>query len=149
MPNRPFLGLPSKKLVMSLGFIAFLLSTSPLMAQDPICKNGLRDLKGSFDVLQGRGGIWAYLEQTPGLRDSSMLGLQVDGKLQRLIVVLETMCKDGKTPTMESFNGIQSLIGDARVLFNLNTDKTTSEEILTKVKAIIKSSDDLLASLGQ
>jgi hypothetical protein len=56
------------------------------------CHNAAQDLRASFEVTQGRGGIWGYMEQNSALRGDSMIGFQVDGKLQRVIVLFEAQC---------------------------------------------------------
>ena len=73
----------------------FLLQTPKAFAAD-ICKGGLKELESSQGVIQSKGGIWGYLEQSSALKDKSIMGLQIDGKLQRLIVSFENLCDKGK-----------------------------------------------------
>lgn len=124
----------------------FLLQTPKTFAAD-ICKEGLQELQGSQEVIQGKGGLWGYLEQSSALKDQSILGLQIDGKLQRLIVSFESLCEEGKTPTPKLFNLILNLIGDARVFFNKGADRQPKEKVLEKLKGLNKNIDDLLAQL--
>jgi hypothetical protein len=112
-----------------------------------MCIDGLRDLQGSQGVIQDKGGIWGYLEKSSNLRDKSILGLQIDGKLQRLIVSFEGLCEEGKTPTPKLYNLIINLIGDTRVIFNRDPDRQPKEKILEKLNGLNKNISDLLAQL--
>ncbi len=112
-----------------------------------MCVDGLRDLQGSQGVIQDKGGIWGYLEKSSSLRDKSILGLQIDGKLQRLIVSFEGLCEEGKTPTPKLYNLIINLIGDTRVIFNRDPDRQPKEKILEKLNGLNKNISDLLAQL--
>ncbi|HIK58689.1 MAG TPA: hypothetical protein EYF96_06305 [Nitrospinaceae bacterium] len=112
-----------------------------------MCIDGLRDLQGSQGVIQDKGGIWGYLEKSSNLRDKSILGLQIDGKLQRLIVSFEGLCEEGKTPTPKLYNLIINLIGDTRMIFNRDPDRQPKEKILEKLNGLNKNISDLLAQL--
>ncbi len=112
-----------------------------------MCIDGLRDLQGSQGVIQDKGGIWGYLEKSSSLRDKSILGLQIDGKLQRLIVSFEGLCEEGKTPTPKLYNLILNLIGDTRMIFNRDPDRQPKEKILEKLNGLNKNISDLLAQL--
>lgn len=112
-----------------------------------MCVDGLRDLQGSQGVIQDKGGIWGYLEKSSSLRDKSILGLQIDGKLQRLIVSFEGLCEEGKTPTPKLYNLILNLIGDTRMIFNRDPDRQPKEKILEKLNGLNKNISDLLAQL--
>ncbi|MFP6637827.1 MAG: hypothetical protein VB778_04295 [Nitrospinaceae bacterium] len=112
-----------------------------------MCIDGLRDLQGSQGVIQDKGGIWGYLEKSSNLRDKSILGLQIDGKLQRLIVSFEGLCEEGKTPTPKLYNLILNLIGDTRMIFNRDPDRQPKEKILEKLNGLNKNISDLLAQL--
>ncbi len=89
------------------------------------------------------------MEQTSGLKEKSVLGLQVDGKIRRTISIFEEMCQDGKTPTPELFNEIQDVIGDGRMLFNLSPDRTPPKTILESVTAVNEKATALLKKLGE
>ena len=117
-------------------------------AESQICSKGARSLRGSYNVVQGRGGIWSYMEKVDSLKEKSFLGLQLDGKLLRPIHLLETMCEEGKTPSLDLFKKIEGLMGEARMLFNISADKTPSKIILAKIKDLIKKCDELIASIG-
>ena len=62
------------------------------------CKNAGIQLRGDLDVIMNRGGLWALMEQTEGLQDKSVVGMQADGKLARVVGNFETMCEGGKNP---------------------------------------------------
>jgi len=131
---------------MTLGL--FITSTPSSYAAD-ICKEGLRDLNKSQGVIQSKGGIWGYIEKSSNLKDHSILGFQIDGKLQRLVSTFETLCEDGKTPTPKLHQLISSLLGDARVVFNKNADRQKKEEIVGQLNNLNKEIDALLAQLPQ
>jgi len=114
-----------------------------------ICEEGKRDLIGSFEVIQGKGGLWGFMEKSPGLKDKSVLGLQADGKIRRTVSIFEEMCEDGKTPTPALYNEILDLIGDGRMVFNLKPDRTPPKLILERITAVNKKATALLAKLGE
>lgn len=124
------------------------LSALPGFANE-MCTKGKKSLVGSFDVIQAKGGVWGLMEQTSGLKEKSVLGLQVDGKIRRTISIFEEMCQDGKTPTPELFNEIQDVIGDGRMLFNLSPDRTPPKTILESVTAVNEKATALLKKLGE
>ena len=72
-------------LIISFTLGLFLIQTPKTYAAD-ICKEGLKDLQNSQGKIQDKGGIWGYLEKSSHLKNNSILGLQIDGKLQRLVV---------------------------------------------------------------
>ena len=112
-----------------------------------ICIDGLKDLQRSQGVIQDKGGIWGYLEKSSNLRDKSILGLQIDGKLQRLIVSFEDLCEAGKIPTPKLLNLIMNLVGDTRMIFNRDPDRQPKEKVLDKLNGLNKNISDLLAQL--
>ena len=116
-----------KKITLGL----FLIQTPKTYAAD-ICKEGLKDLQNSQGEIQDKGGIWGYLEKSSHLKNDSILGLQIDGKLQRLVVSFETLCDEGKIPTPKLYNLILNLMGDARMVFNKKADKQPKEKVLEK-----------------
>ncbi len=127
--------------------LVLFLAHSPGTFAASICKEGLKDLQGSQEVIQGKGGLWGYLEKSSSLKDQSILGLQIDGKLQRLIVTFETLCEEGKTPTPKLHGLILGLIGDARMIFNRAADRQPKEKVLEKLNGLSKNIDDLQAQL--
>ncbi len=130
------------------GLILLFLGAIPVHAADR-CVQGGKELVGSFDVIQTKGGLWGFMEKTPGLKDKSVIGLQADGKLRRTITIFENMCENGKKPGPELFNEIRSLIGDGRLIFNMNPDRTPPKKILDSVKAVNDKASALLAKLGE
>ena len=133
-------------LIISLTLGLFLIQTPKTYAAD-ICKEGLKDLQNSQGVIQDKGGIWGYLEKSSILRDNSILGLQIDGKLQRLVVSFETLCEEGKTPNSKLYNLILNLMGDARMVFNRDADRQGKEKVLEKLQGLNKKIEELLAQL--
>jgi hypothetical protein len=139
----------SRGFSFTIGFLVlsiFLIQASITSAAN-ICIDGLNELQSSQGVIQDKGGIWGYLEQSSNLRDNSMLGLQIDGKLQRLIVSFESLCEEGKTPTPKLHNLIMGLVGDTRMVFNRDADRQPKEKVLEKLNGLNKNIDDLLAQL--
>ncbi len=114
-----------------------------------LCKEGKKDLAASFDVIHARGGFWGLMEKTAGLQDKSVIGLQTDGKVRRTVSIFEEMCEDGKTPPPELYNEISDLIGDGRMVFNMNTDRTPPKKILAKILKVNEKAAALLKKLGE
>ena len=133
-------------LILFLTFGLFLIQTPKTYAAD-ICIEGLKDLQNSQGVIQDKGGIWGYLEKSSILRDNSILGLQIDGKLQRLIVSFETLCDEGKTPTPKLYNLILNLMGDARMVFNRDAKRQPKEKVLENLQGLNKKIEELLAQI--
>ncbi len=127
--------------------LVFLLIQTPTTFAKDICRDGLKELQNSQGIIQTKGGVWGYLEQSSALKDKSILGLQIDGKLQRLIVSFESLCQEGKTPTPKLYNLILNLIGDARMIFNRAADRQPKEKVLEKLNGLNKNIDELLAQL--
>ena len=127
--------------------LSFFLIQTPMAFAADICKGGLKELENSQGVIQSKGGIWGYLERSSALKDKSIMGLQIDGKLQRLIVSFENLCEEGKTPTPKLHGLILGLIGDARMIFNRDADRQPKEKILAKLSGLSKHIDELLAQL--
>ena len=135
----------NKFLVLAL-YTWVLTSGNTAFAAD-ICTDGLKELQGSQGTIQDKGGIWGYLEQTQSLRSESLLGLQIDGKLQRLISTFEGLCSEGKTPTGSLHSQILGLLGDARMVFNRSGDRRKKEQLLETLNNLKKNIDELLAKL--
>jgi hypothetical protein len=135
-----------KNLLVSALYTLLLTSGNNALAAD-ICTEGLKELQGSQGIIQDKGGIWGYLEQTPSLRSESLLGLQIDGKLQRLITTFEGLCNDGKTPTGSLHSQILGLLGDARLVFNRSGDRRKKEQLLEMLNTLKKNTEALLAKL--
>ena len=135
----------TKLLCLAL-YVAILIPGKTIFAAD-ICTDGLQELQGSQGVIQDKGGIWGYLEQSKSLSSESLLGLQIDGKLQRLISTFENLCSEGKIPTASLHAQIMSLIGDARMIFNKVGDRRKKEQLMETLNNLHKKINDLLAKL--
>jgi len=114
-----------------------------------ICRDGLKELNGSQGIIQDKGGLWGYLEKSPSLQSQSLIGLQIDGKLQRLISIFENLCSEGKTPTPKLHSLILGLLGDTRMIFNRDGDRRKKEPFIKTLKELNKKIDNLLAKLPQ
>ena len=135
-----------KNLIVFALYTLLLTSGNNALAAD-ICTDGLKELQGSQGIIQDKGGIWGYLEQSSSLRSESLLGLQIDGKLQRLISTFENLCSEGKTPTGNLHSQILGLLGDARLVFNRSGDRTNKKQLLEKLKNLKNKIEKLLAKL--
>lgn len=127
-------------------FFMTLVNGSASLAAD-ICLDGLKELNGSQGVIQDKGGVWGYLEQSKSLRPESLTGLKIDGKLQRLISTFENLCNEGKTPTVRLHSQILGLLGDARMIFNRDGDRRKKEQFMKTLNELDKNIDKLLAKL--
>ena len=135
-----------KNLLVLALYTLILTSGNTALAAD-ICTDGLKELQGSQGIIQDKGGIWGYLEQSSSLRSESLLGLQIDGKLQRLISTFENLCDEGKTPTGNLHSQILGLLGDARLVFNRSGDRTNKKQLLEKLNNLKNKIEKLLAKL--
>ena len=132
----------SIKLLLLLILPSLIFSSTALSQENHPCKIASMHLRGDLDVVMNRGGLWALMEQTEGLQDKSVLGIQVDGKLARLVGLFETMCEEGeKKPTKQLFSSITNLISSARTTWN---PRSTGEAILKALNALNKKLDTLL-----
>jgi hypothetical protein len=111
------------------------------------CQNATQDLRASFEVTQGRGGIWGFMEKNSSLRGDSMIGFQVDGKLQRIIVLFETQCSKSKQPSKKTFQKIESVISDARMIFNLRPGRDPVKKIMAKINGLHSNLNKLIKEL--
>ncbi len=135
-----------KSLIFVALFLMTLINGSNSFAAN-ICTDGLKELNSSQGVIQDKGGVWGYLEKSQSLRSESLIGLQMDGKLQRLISIFEELCSEGKIPTASLHSQILSLLGDARMIFNRDGDRRKKEPFMKKLKELNKKIDQLLAKL--
>ena len=135
------------KNLLVLALYILLLSWGNRALAANICTDGLKELQGSQGIIQDKGGIWGYLEQSSSLRSESLLGLQIDGKLQRLISTFENLCSEGKIPTGNLHNQILGLLGDARLVFNRSGDNTNKKQLLEKLNNLKNNIEKLLAKL--
>ena len=132
--------------ILLIGFISILCMASTAFAGP--CENAARQLRGSFETTQGRGGIWGYMEKSTSLKNDSTLGFQIDGKLQRLVVGFEIMCEDGKMPTQKTFKAIEEQLDHARNINNQNPSRTPGEKLIKQINALNGNLDKTLTSLG-
>lgn len=112
-----------------------------------VCQDASQSLRASFQVTQGRGGIWGYMEQNPSLRKESVVGFQVDGKLQRIIVIFETQCVKSKKPSKVNYQKIENILGDARMIFNLRPGRDPIKKILRKINGLNVNLNKLIKEL--
>ena len=122
----------------------FLMVSGIASAEVHPCKNTGIQLRGDLDVVMNRGGLWALMEQTEGLQDNSVVGMQADGKLARVVGNFETMCEGKKKPTKQLFVGITNLLGNARVIWNPGS---SGEAIVKSITDLNKKLDSLLLKM--
>jgi hypothetical protein len=146
---RPSTSAPIKFIFAMIALSFFSINALSAASAAEICREGKRDLVSSFDVIQGKGGLWGFMEQAPGLKEKSVLGLQADGKIRRTVGIFEEMCEDGKTPTPALYEEILDLIGDGRMVFNMNPDRTAPKLILKRITAVNDKATALLKKLGE
>ena len=133
-------------LKMLLVSLALFLIIVPGIASAEVhpCKKAGIQLRGDLDVIMNRGGLWALMEQTEGLQDKSVVGMQADGKLARVVGNFETMCTEGKKPKKQLFVVITNLLGNARVIWN---PKSSGEAIVKSITDLNKKLDSLLLKM--
>ena len=135
-----------KRLLCLSLYVVILISGKVAFGAD-ICREGLKELHNSQGVIQDKGGIWGYLEQSQNLRSESILGLQIDGKLQRLITIFENLCNEGKIPTASLHALIRNLLGDARMVFNRAGNRRKKEQFIVNLKKLHNKTNELLAKV--
>lgn len=128
------------------GLLFFMLFTTNQVFADA-CQDAGQELRASFEVTQGRGGIWGYMEQNSSLRRDSMIGFQVDGKLSRVIVIFETQCAKSKRPSRKNFKKIDSVLSDARMIFNLRPGRDPVKKIMAKINGLNSNLNKLIKEL--
>jgi len=132
---------------LSLAGLLFLMLFTPSSVLADSCRDATRSLRASFEVTQGRGGIWGYMEQNSSLRGDSMVGFQVDGKLQRIIVIFETQCIKSKQPSKKNYEKIEGILGDARMIFNLRPGRDPVKKIMGKINGLNSNLNKLIKEL--
>lgn len=133
---------------LSMVLTVFAISFCAYSAQAlELCKEGKKNLNGDYEVLQANGGLWGYMEKIQGLKEKSTLGLSADGKLQRSLVIFETMCETDKKPDQGVYNNIQKQITSAQSIFNKIPGKTPVTDILASIEALSKNLDELLKTM--
>ena len=108
------------------------------------CQNATVQLRGNLDVIMNRGALWALMEQTEGLQDKSMVGLQADGKLALAVGRFESLCESEKKPTKQLFDDVGNLLGEARTIWN---PRSSGEEILSLINGLKKKVDSILSTM--
>ena len=139
-------GLKPALYILLTVFIAFLWMPTAVLAGP--CEDNARQLRGGFEVTQGRGGIWGYMEKVASLKKDSMLGLQIDGKLQRLVVGFESMCEDGKIPSKKTYDSISERLDQALAINNQNPSRTPGAKLLKQINTLNGNLDKILSTLG-
>ena len=76
-----------------------------------------------------------------------MIGFQVDGKLQRLVVLFEAQCMKSKQPSKKNFKKIDSILSDARMIFNLRPGRDPIKKILAKINGLHSNLNKLIKEL--
>ena len=135
-------GLKLTIILTVLGFFAH-----SAQAVDDLCKEGKKNLSGDYEVLQTKGGLWGYMEQTSGLKEKSTMGLVADSKLQRAIVIFDTLCASDKKPDQDTYNKIQKELMTAKSIHGKGVGKAPVTDIITSIEALNKSLDELLKTL--
>ena len=105
------------------------------------CVNAFQQLQGDLGVVTNRGGLWSLMEQRE-LKDKSVIGMQVDGKMARAVGLFEELCESEKKPEKQMFVDIQNLLGSARAIFN---PKSSGEELMKSITKLNNKLDTLLA----
>ena len=103
----------------------------PVYIQDDAAEVGWRDGEAS-----------RFMEKSSRLRDDSMLGLQIDGILQRGVTHIENACKEGKPASPQLIKELEALISEARTLNNKSTSRTPAKKLKEMIQALLKSSQE-------
>jgi hypothetical protein len=141
---RTFFAKNSSKLFSICIALLILLFPFTALAENSPCQNASVHLRGDLDTIMARGGVWTLMEQNQELKEKSMLGFQVDGKLSRTVGSFETLCETGKNPTKQLFTAIQNILGEARTAFN---PSSSGDKLLEQVNVLNKNLDTLLAKI--
>ena len=135
----------SIKLLLLIILPSLIFSSAALSQENHPCKRASVNLRGDLDVVMNRGGLWTLMEQTEGLQDKSVLGIQVDGKLARLVGQFESMCEEGeKKPTKQLFSSITNMLGNARTVWNPGA---SGKAITKSLNTMNKKLDTLLLTI--
>lgn len=135
------------RLQICFAVLLFLTVFGPTLALADSCREATRSLRSNIEVTQGRGGIWGYMEKNSSLRGDSMIGFQVDGKLQRLVVIFEAQCIKAKQPSQKNYQKIENILGDARMIFNLRPGRDPVKKIMAKINGLNSNLNKLIKEL--
>ena len=131
------------KFFLLLTLFSLVFSVTAFSQENHPCKRASTNLRGDLDVIMNRGGLWALMEQTEGLQDKSVLGMQTDGKLARMVGQFATMCEGDKKPAKQLFDSITNILGAARTIWN---PKSSGEAIVKSITDLNKKLDSLLST---
>ena len=135
------------KLLTFLTFLSIAFFGGFAQAADDSCKQAKKGLNGDYEVLQTKGGIWGYMEQTSALKEKSTMGLSADSKLQRALVIFDSLCDSDKKPSHETYSKIQKPLMNASSILNNVPGRTPVADILVSIEALNKELDELLKTL--
>ena len=117
-----------------LFFTFFLLIALPAHAAE--CDDMGRQLRGGYEATQGfGGGLWGLMEQTAGYRNDSMIGMQIDAKLNRTVVIFETRCENGEKPGKDLADKISDFIDRTREIKN-QAPRAAPDKMIPKLKTL-------------
>lgn len=129
-----------------LFFTFFLLIALPAHAEE--CKNAGMQLRGGYEATQGfAGGLWGLMEQTAGYRNDSMIGMQIDAKLQRAVVIYETKCENGEKPGKDLAGKISDFIDRARQIKN-KAPRGMPDKVIPEMKTLNVDLGEFIDSLS-
>lgn len=112
------------------------------------CKKAVKQLRGNYEVIQAGGGIWGFLEKSAALRDRSVLGLQIDSKLQRAVLSFENKCEDpNAAPDTAMFQRVGEFLDKGHKLNSKSADTIPAAQLIAEIQDMIKSLDEFLATV--
>lgn len=115
-------------------FTFFLLIALPAHAAE--CDEMGRQLRGGYEATQGfGGGLWGLMEQTSGYRNDSMIGMQIDAKLNRTVVIFETRCENGEKPGKDLADKISDFIDRTREIKN-KAPRAVPDKMIPQLKTL-------------
>jgi hypothetical protein len=132
------------KFTLTIMLSILIFSSYALSQENHPCKRASLNLRGDWNVVGNRGGLWSLMEQTEGLQDKSVLGMQIDGKFARLVGQFETMCEGEKKPSKKLFASITNLLGKARAAWN---PSSSGEALIKLLKDLNNKLDTILSSI--
>ena len=125
----------------------FIFGVGNLNAAD--CERISSHLVGDYGKLQRGSGIWGIFERSSALKDKSVLGMQLDGKLRRIITIFENYCSEMPAKaTVQLAKRISALIDEGRMLHN-SPDRVPAKTFITNVQSLLLKTDKFLKSVGE